>query len=209
MYGELIDAQIMQRKDGKLEWKYNQIREAVFEDTGEGHCLAFKYCEKRFAKTNSVQDKVNMLYHQAKFEYKSEIFEQFVALPELIKEEDWVNVKLLPELGEELKKHVAGEYNGIACGTLGNIYWKISNYKDKAENCKKAIKAYEEALKVYTFARFPIQYAMTQNNLGTAYRTLAEVEDKAENCKLEKIKAIWEIIYIAYNLRKLTRLAYG
>src|SRR5450759_1282879 len=53
----------------------------------------------------------------------------------------------------------------------------------KTENCKKAIQAYEEALKVYTLDRFPMQYAMTHNNLGNAYRTLAEVEAKTENCK--------------------------
>ncbi len=46
-----------------------------------------------------------------------------------------------------------------------------------------SIAAYDEALKVRTLERFPIQYAMTQNNLGTAHRTLAEVEDKATNCK--------------------------
>ncbi|MDD2777267.1 MAG: tetratricopeptide repeat protein, partial [Methanocellales archaeon] len=50
-------------------------------------------------------------------------------------------------------------------------------------NCKKAIKAYNEALKVYTLERFPMDYAMTQNNLGAAYQTLAEVEAKTENCK--------------------------
>ena len=56
--------------------------------------------------------------------------------------------------------------------------------EDKADNCKKAIDAYTEALKVYTLERFPMQYAMTQNNLGNALRTLAEVEveRKTQNC---------------------------
>ena len=36
---------------------------------------------------------------------------------------------------------------------------------------------------VYSLERFPMDYAMTQNNLGNAYRTLAEVEDRAENCR--------------------------
>ncbi|NIN68353.1 MAG: hypothetical protein GTO63_27330, partial [Anaerolineae bacterium] len=52
----------------------------------------------------------------------------------------------------------------------------------KAENCKRAIGAYEEALRVRTYEDFPMDYGMTQNNLGNAYRTLAEVEEKAENC---------------------------
>jgi len=65
----------------------------------------------------------------------------------------------------------------------GDIYWELSQYQNKAENCKKAITAFKEALKVYTLERFPIYYGGTQNNLGTAYGTLAEVEAKAENCK--------------------------
>lgn len=66
---------------------------------------------------------------------------------------------------------------------LGNTCMEIAEYKNIVNNCKKAIKAYQEALKVRTLEQFPMQYGMTQNNLGNAYRTLAEVEDKAQNCK--------------------------
>ena len=54
---------------------------------------------------------------------------------------------------------------------------------EKAEYMKTAIQAYEEALKVTIINRFPMDYAMTQNNIGNAYRTLAEAESKAENCQ--------------------------
>ena len=53
---------------------------------------------------------------------------------------------------------------------------------EKASYMKIAIDAYNRALKVYTIERFPMYYAITQNNLGNAYVTLAEVEDKLENC---------------------------
>ena len=53
----------------------------------------------------------------------------------------------------------------------------------KAKYKRVAIKAYKKTLKIYTYEKFPMDYAMTQNNLGTAYCTLAEVENKAENCK--------------------------
>jgi len=67
---------------------------------------------------------------------------------------------------------------------LGNKANDIGTVElEKAEFMKSAIEAYEEALKVRTLERFPIQYAMTQNNIGNAYVTLAEVENKAENCK--------------------------
>ncbi|TAK60247.1 MAG: tetratricopeptide repeat protein, partial [Bacteroidetes bacterium] len=54
---------------------------------------------------------------------------------------------------------------------------------EKSANCKHAIRAYESALKVSTLEEFPMDYAMTQNNLGNAYSTLAEVEEKSANCK--------------------------
>ena len=73
----------------------------------------------------------------------------------------------------------------------------IVGYKDIEilKYIKISIKAYEEALKVYTLKRFPRLYAMAQNNLGSAYRTLAEVENKAENCKIS-IKALEEALKV-------------
>ena len=64
---------------------------------------------------------------------------------------------------------------------LGTAYRTLSEVRDKEENLTKAIRAYEEALKIYTVEKYPVDYAMTQNNLGTAYRTLSEVRDKEEN----------------------------
>jgi tetratricopeptide (TPR) repeat protein len=75
---------------------------------------------------------------------------------------------------------------GMTQNNLGTAYRTLGEVEEKAENCKKAIKAYEEALKVYTLEDFPMDYGMTQNNLGNAYRTLGEVEEKAENCKKAK-----------------------
>ena len=53
--------------------------------------------------------------------------------------------------------------------------------RDKEENLAKAIRAYEEALKIKTLEKYPIDYAMTQNNLGNAYGTFSEVRDREEN----------------------------
>jgi len=82
----------------------------------------------------------------------------------------------------------------------GDIYWELSQYQGKAENCKKAITAFKEALKVRTLERFPMDYAMTQNNLGTAYVTLADVEANAENCK-KATKAFKEALKV-YTLER-------
>jgi tetratricopeptide (TPR) repeat protein len=84
---------------------------------------------------------------------------------------------------------------------LGNRAYAIGTVElEKAEYMKTAIKACEEALKVYTLERFPMDYAMTQINLGAAYRMLAEVEAKAENCK-KAIKACEEALKV-YTLER-------
>ena len=67
---------------------------------------------------------------------------------------------------------------------IGNRAYEIGSVKlQKASYMKVAIKAYQEALKIRTVEQFPMDYAMTQNNIGNAYRTLAEVEEKAINCR--------------------------
>jgi hypothetical protein len=91
---------------------------------------------------------------------------------------------------EETELQVLEEMSGVfsdspeALFLLGNKAYEFGTVKlEKAEFMKIAIEAYDKALKVYTYDRFPMDYGMTQNNLGTAYHTLAEVEGKAENCR--------------------------
>ena len=50
---------------------------------------------------------------------------------------------------------------------LGNAYRTLAEVEDKTENCKKAIQAYMQALEIRTLEQFPMDYAMTQNNLGS------------------------------------------
>ncbi len=81
---------------------------------------------------------------------------------------------------------------------LGVSYSELANIEERAENLKKAIGAYGEALKVITLEEFPIQYATTQNNLGVSYRNLSTIENTAKNIK-RAILAHEE----ALNVRKL------
>ncbi|MBI2906462.1 MAG: tetratricopeptide repeat protein, partial [Chloroflexi bacterium] len=67
---------------------------------------------------------------------------------------------------------------------LGAAYSDLADVRDKETNLSRAITAYTEALKVYTLAAFPVQYATTQNNLGAAYSSLSDVRDKETNLSL-------------------------
>ncbi len=54
---------------------------------------------------------------------------------------------------------------------------------NRADNLEIAITGYEIALTVFTRDRFPIDWAMTQNNLGIAYRNRIRGE-RAENLEI-------------------------
>jgi hypothetical protein len=57
---------------------------------------------------------------------------------------------------------------------LGTAYQELSEIEDKADNCKKAIQAFDEALKVYTPDAFPYYYEMVIRNRDRAVRLLSE-----------------------------------
>src|SRR2546425_3758720 len=63
----------------------------------------------------------------------------------------------------------------------GVCYYNLAFRDDKEVNLNKAIRADEEALRIFTVQRYPLDYALTLNNLGNAYRDFAEVRDKEEN----------------------------
>ena len=191
---EIIDANIIKRDGDKLLWELNQFQDALFKDPSEGYSLAYQYYRKRYESYKKVEDKIKILICECNINYNSEIYNQFIDLYRSINPMDPA-YELLPILAEEIINHLKKEEKTKAFFILGNIHLDLSNYKAKAENCKKAIDAYKEALKVRTLERFPMQYAMTQNNLGVAYRTLGKVENKEENCK-EAIKAYKEALKV-------------
>jgi len=50
---------------------------------------------------------------------------------------------------------------------LGNAYSTLAEVEHKADNCKRAIEAYKQALKVFTKEEFPEAYRMVERNLRT------------------------------------------
>ena len=78
---------------------------------------------------------------------------------------------------------------------VGNAYRYLSGVRNKEANITKAIKAYKEALTVHTKKDFPVDYAMTQNNLGSAYHYLSEVRNKKANIT-KAIKALKEALTV-------------
>jgi hypothetical protein len=136
LVGELLDIYI-ERVGSKIVWKYNQIREAVFEDKPERYRLAASYYGKRLDKSSTVENEIKMLYYLTKYRYTNEIFGSFLSLAYSIKEGDPA-FGLLPLLGAEIIKYIGVKEKATVYSILGFIYAKIALYRDKAENCKKS-----------------------------------------------------------------------
>ncbi len=104
-------------------------------------------------------------------------------LADLYKENDQFakELQMRAEILEYWKQRKDPQQCANAQNNLGNAYSHLPT-GDRAENLKKAIAAYHEALTVYTRDAFPADYAMTQNNLGNAYSHLP-TGDRAENLK--------------------------
>jgi pyrimidine deaminase RibD-like protein/tetratricopeptide (TPR) repeat protein len=124
-------------------------------------------------KSGKVDEGVKLLEAATKFSFEHLQITRFIQIFNAVA--NWLEKNIILERRVLIKSHYLVNL-GIVCSTLAEV-------EDKAENCEKAIKAYEEALKVYTFNRFPSDYAMTQGNLGNVYGILAEEEAKTENCK--------------------------
>ena len=62
----------------------------------------------------------------------------------------------------------------------GNALAILGERESGTERLEQAVDAYNEALKVYTRERPPLQWAMTQNNLGNTLQTLGERESGTE-----------------------------
>jgi tetratricopeptide (TPR) repeat protein len=103
-----------------------------------------------------------------------------------LKKRDYLKlaIKCLTGVLERVTVDSDREFWAMTQNNLGNAYGTLGEVEDKAPNCRLAIEAYKEALRVRNYEAFPMQYAMTQNNLGDAYQSLGDVEDKAPNCRL-------------------------
>ena len=62
---------------------------------------------------------------------------------------------------------------------LGNAYSDLPT-GDRSENLHRAIACYESALRVYTEADFPSDWAMTQFNLGLALREEKRLDESVQ-----------------------------
>jgi tetratricopeptide (TPR) repeat protein len=69
----------------------------------------------------------------------------------------------------------------------GNAYSDLAQVEDRADNLRRAITAFQQALVYRTPTAAPLAYAMTQANLGIAYADSGDL-DAAIKCWCEAVK---------------------
>ncbi len=67
--------------------------------------------------------------------------------------------------------------------SLGVSYWTYAAIEERGPNLRRAIEAYEEALRYYRPETAPLDYAATQNNLGLACSDYAAIEERGPNLR--------------------------
>ena len=85
-------------------------------------------------------------------------------------------VARLERLVESSPASLAGDSRASVFHAYALAMATIGEQSEDSDSLEKAIAAYREALKEWTRARVPLDWAMTQNNMGVALRSLGERE---------------------------------
>jgi len=113
------------------------------------------------------------------------------------------------EIFELISENWYAEVYARTKNTVGIAYSDLAQVEDYKGNLKRAIRAYKEALKVYTLELYPGQYAMVQNNLANAYMkagtTVKNLTNKikAHREALKGYAVMGDTLMYAYSRRKL------
>jgi len=75
--------------------------------------------------------------------------------------------------------------------------------ENQEDNIKKAILAFEDALKIYTDEEYPFDYGNIQNDIGNSYYILAEIRNREDN--LEKAILAFEKALKVYRNKRLVQ----
>jgi len=154
----------------KVRELYQQGRVHYIKEEFQVAIEKFKICldlEKDFEKRGALNFQIGNCYYNQRFYLKSAEFYS-AGLRESIKSKD--------------SEGQAANYIG-----LGNTYIDraVSTGKLRGNNIGKAVEYYKKALEIYKKDMYPVEYALTQNNIGTAYKNFPAdtTEQRAENVR--------------------------
>lgn len=140
-----------------------------------------KFC---VVNVNKIMSEIQSLEESSGVNMPSRVYGNVASLyKKLAEKTEWKNVRAIIEYYSkaiEINERILEFETDFVSKSntqkrIGDICLAISPYHDLNENCKKAIKAYKEALKVYTKKEFPQDYHQTERALR---RLLGFCKDK-------------------------------
>ncbi|MHA1280253.1 MAG: tetratricopeptide repeat protein, partial [Candidatus Helarchaeota archaeon] len=193
----LISKGMLRKREGEEgihEFTFHHVQEAL-NDVAEStnHEKAIKYYEKkRKILGETIDDAVEMLYHQLRVKINTQLREAFLELSEKIKPVH-LGFKRMIDIGlllEDSFKDNDAERAPIL-GVLGNLYLTLNRYGEAEEFYLTASKTYME-LAEESPETFKPDVAMMQNNFGMLYDDMNR-HGEAEKYYLAALKTYMEL----------------
>ena len=156
--------------------------------------------EEAIVNYNKILNKYDISYKKFPCEYaaiQSKIGDAYHGLAKLIDSETNLE-NAIHAYNESLKIYKIESYPiqyAMTYNNIGNVYHDLAEIQDtsqdKSDKNYKAIYAYQESLRIYAVESYPIQYAMTYNNIGNVYHDLAEIQDTSQDKSDKNYKAAY------------------
>lgn len=210
-FNELIDTGMWMKKENTedlYQFSFKHIQDAIKEENNRNsHQRAIRYYErkKEIGHTN-VNDEVELLYHEVKFDLSDDCFEKFLELKEKILPRHY-GFRRLISIGDILINLFEGEKKAIILKTIGFLFNLLRRFEASQKKYSKALEIFKELHKInprdyirdigvihhqLALAYFHLgRYNLANENDKIALDYIKKVEDSSLECDI-----LWHIGYL-------------
>lgn len=177
---EFIDTGMLRKKEDSeniYQFTYHHIKEVLADNDMERHKWALYYYE--YKNNKSVEDEVEILYHQSMLKSNKNVVDNFIALSSKIKPTGKGFSRLI-DVGILLKDRLPSKQKAKILLKLGYLCGNLYRVNDCLEYTLEAKTIYTKFLKRDNKNFYKSELALIWSYLGNAYKTLKKYEE-AEN----------------------------
>ena len=172
IFDELLDTGMLKQRKNKektYEFSYKHIQDALeFTTEITNHHMAINYYRnKRNLMGDSINDEVEMLYHQIRSDPNENLVDIYVDLASRVTPVNYSFRKLI-EVGEKFRSSLKGEKRATIFHMLGRLYEDLKMFEKAEKSFFKARDIYNELIKNDSKA-YVDALANVQKNIGDLY----------------------------------------
>ena len=170
LFSELIDRGFLRKKQKSediFEFSFKHIQDALKEEGAEYHKkTADYYKNKNQIFKENINDEVELLYHQIRYQYNKKLFRKFLSLVSKINPTNY-GYKGLIEIGREIESFIEPDEISKLDNALGRLYKAIKWYDSSEEFITKALNLQRDLVKKnrHKYIRGLGSILVTQGNL--------------------------------------------